>query len=478
MSAVSGDTTAIHVCVEGVFLENTILSTNDIRTIRGASVYLEELHLYLMQALTDHAPALLSSGASRAHLSCSGDLEAIRDKVAEFCRTDWRRHLVFRFGVGPTPDDARSQLRRSLYKDWTVPVPEPVRAPRLDALDPCRPATQVLRGPDGQQIHVSARTAELRRKGAELRPFFPLPPPLSFEDIVADPPDGLDMVVKNKIAVVYVDGSGFGAASKAMGAAAFSKALALNNTSLGARLAEWVTNMNAWWGQHQGRSRFEILMWGGDDMTFIMPAWMLFPFVKVFFKEVDAWRFGDDRVSFRCGAIIANFKVPIRLLRSLAYDAQESVRNGCFEGSKFSVDVFESAAPPYGSVGAYRRALYGPNHVEGADAMPASAVDDMREAARTLVVDEPDGEHLTHRQIHALLWMLRSSGRHVSDPGADSFLVDKANRYSSRMVGGEIGDLDEWRKAFGGERSLALALAQMAQLLPYLKAADLVEDIV
>jgi len=469
------------VCVQGCFLDHVILNTNDIRTIRGASVLLESLALELMNAMASDRPILLRSGGSQAYVSVDGTTDSIRHKVAAFCKTGWRAHMVLRHGVADTLDHAERRMRASAYRDWTIPVPSPAQGSRLDEIDHARPATDQVADPEGGHKHVSRRTYDLRDAGARRRPHFQIDPVFSFHDMIEAPPENPGMVVANKLAVVYADGSGFGALSQAMGGEAFSKRLADCNAALGKRLVEWVTKCEGW-GLHEGRSRLEILLWGGDDMTFVMPAWLLFPFLHQFFDEIGKWDFDGRRPDFRCGAIIAGYKVPIRLLRRMAYDAQDSIKAANLGTSGFSVDVFESAAPPFGSVLEYRQELYGAGYVSGVDAFRASDLAQLRRSVHDLLVEDPDGQHLTLRKLHDLLEGARRLAPlcGAGDSGnseARDHIQTEADKYFGRVAGPDAGSIEEWRAAFGRPRTEPLAMAQMAQLRPYLLASDLLDPI-
>jgi hypothetical protein len=431
---------------------------------------LEELHSAIKKCLGESA-ATVSGGGERICLSVEGSRRDIAARVADFCKSDWRQHLVLTYGVADTPEEAERLARDAAYKGWTVPMPDPLIGKSLDVLDHCRPATEEVIGPENRKIRISKRTSELRQHGAGKRPNFRLMPPKSFEEIVADPPDGLPDAVIGKIAVVYADGSGFGKVAEEIGGERFSAMYEAACEGLGQHLADWVEASGPW-GMNRDRSRFETLIWGGDDMTFVMPAWLVVPFLAGFTKAVSDWDFEGQRVKFRCGAIIAHHKVPIRQLRALAYDAQDCIRAANFDGSGISIDVFESAAPPFGGIEAYRRALYGPMYTVGSDAIPAEGLGSLQAAAVELVSDTADGTALTSRKLFDLLASLRKENLTVCDPCAEDCVRAAGQDYFARLAGVDDSALDHWNSAFGSNRPLPLALAQMAQLRPYLIAAN------
>lgn len=65
--------------------------------------------------------------------------------------------------------------------------------------------------------------------------------------------------------------------------------------------------------------RFETLLWGGDELLFVMPAWIGFEFVQLFFRETKKWEPVDGKqLSHSAGLLLCSAKTPIRIARELA----------------------------------------------------------------------------------------------------------------------------------------------------------------
>ena len=64
--------------------------------------------------------------------------------------------------------------------------------------------------------------------------------------------------------------------------------------------------------------RFETLLWGGDEMLFVMPAWIGFDFVQFFFDLTADWRIHGHPLTHSVGLVLCSAKTPIRITRQLA----------------------------------------------------------------------------------------------------------------------------------------------------------------
>lgn len=66
------------------------------------------------------------------------------------------------------------------------------------------------------------------------------------------------------------------------------------------------------------RLRFETLLWGGDELLFVMPSWLGLWFARRFFELTRDWRSPDgEPLTFGAGLLICNYKTPIRVAQKL-----------------------------------------------------------------------------------------------------------------------------------------------------------------
>ena len=185
----------------------------------------------------------------------------------------------------------------------------------------------------------------------------------SFEDIVDDPPKVLPPNVRNKLAVIYFDGNGFGnkrekaAVGKLDDAvrhyARLSRVLTVNGGLMLADLLNWMLEREAGWAwreRSKGRElRFETLMFGGDEVCLVCPAWLGWSLVGELLRIFDGMRApfspGDaskgQSVTFAVGMAYAHHKSPIRDLRNLASSLSEAAKCADKERSMMQVMALE-----------------------------------------------------------------------------------------------------------------------------------------
>ncbi|MCM5552396.1 hypothetical protein [Pleomorphomonas sp. NRK KF1] len=387
--------------------------------------------------------------------------------------------------------EARNHARQ--FRQWTIaPLPAaPVHAnatTEADRFEKVRPATAWIRAPKGHLLnataedtssangsdiyHTSASVAARRNYGRDARQKFYGKQlgegyaKLLFTDSVSDiaeelPADyRLPVSLRSKIAVFYADGNKFGSIRKEVGAKAFSDRLDILRKGLLKSILDWYVAGEADEDEFgplgdafavysekrsQWALRFETLMWGGDELLFVMPAWLAVPFTQGFFEMTKAWEIGGVPVSHAVAVAIAHHKTPIRQLKAVAKRAADLAKNASPDlrkASSVTFEVYESLAPPDtdSNFEAERLRLYGNN--------PAIAPDDQASAlARLLAIpgDEFTGavrrfqeiqRGFPRSQIYAALRAMREA-RGLWDKEAEDaarVVIEKYARFDSRAV--------------------------------------------
>lgn len=77
--------------------------------------------------------------------------------------------------------------------------------------------------------------------------------------------------------------------------------------------------------------RLETLLWGGDEMLFVMPAWLGFDFLHAFFKQTKDWTLDDldeeeKKLTHAAGLVFCSAKTPIRNIRDLAQSIADTIK--------------------------------------------------------------------------------------------------------------------------------------------------------
>jgi hypothetical protein len=367
--------------VEAVNFDSFLLATSDLSSIRGAG-------LLLLRAPERIGLKAVSIGGSTGLF----EFEAADPDAADVVRRDAERRLsieglqyaTFVADVEPLGNDVRTTVARLVAKNrWrqmrspSVVMPEVGIDGTVCALDDIGPATDsTYRKGAGtetgksQKIAVSAATVLRRDHGIEEKFGFyeSINRNIAGRDFVNDLDEMTDApgqgLLNNKMCLVYLDGNRF---SKMGG-----RCVDLD------RLRQWFKlvkdNQNAflkgvldqipgsddgcwtWSGpavtnrgelvQKRNVIRLETLQWGGDELTFVVPAWLGWWFLGEFYrtyggagKEFDPGD-GVTKLTHGAGLVFCHHKAPIHRVWKLAGDLADAPKS--LGGDRFAYQVLES----------------------------------------------------------------------------------------------------------------------------------------
>lgn len=310
------------------------------------------------------------------------------------------------------------------------------------------------------------------------------------QDMVREPPSDcarpdagarkLPVSVRNKIAVFHADGDRFTQLREYMKGAATSPERGLQELSAAVRerTTELVTNIvcglasidepAAWAPAETGpgrKLRFETLLFGGDEMTFVAPAWLGWRLALQFYDETRGWfvKAGDEqtRMRFSAGLVFANAKTPIRALRVAA---EELCRVAKGAGGGLEIEVLETFEPPVDGVETHRTRLLGPDwRTDGGSRLtiPTDQVEDYYRSLKVFWVDEPFSASLAHRALYQAAEAGKVAGAEA-DKAARQIFLDRGDRDGVRLR-----EPPDW----GAPAPLALKFYQALQLRDYVIGA-------
>jgi hypothetical protein len=245
----------------------------------------------------------------------------------------------------------------------------------------------------------------------------------SLEELVLEPPErlpageALPVSLKGKIAVIYADGNRFGDVRKKVGTAEFSAQLKEKRRALLDALVRWFAENHASAdpcspktgstpfaiespdrkvnAQVDFNLRLETLLWGGDEFTFVVPAWLAMEVLGLITAQTVGWEIGGQRLTHSVGAVFADRKVPIRILHERAKEIADIAKDaGLRQEDSVTIEAFESIAPPELSIKRTRAAQFGPLR---ASDETESALPTHKELARMLALPSADWPELTAR---------------------------------------------------------------------------------
>lgn len=216
-----------------------------------------------------------------------------------------------------------------------------------------------------------------------------------FEDLANHPND---RKLNGKIAVIYMDGNSFGKKQRTLLETASEQKEDLieaqkdfdqyiqneRSTFLHRLLLEMIKEGSDSRFPHATASgekgpiiRIETLLWGGDEMLFVLPAWLGFEFIQYFFEQTKNWTVGKKRLTHAAGVVFCSAKTPIRNIRDLAQSIAESVKSseGGRDQNGWNYMVLESIDYPIDSdISVFNEKYYGkyltkskPNFLRGSN---------------------------------------------------------------------------------------------------------------
>lgn len=164
--------------------------------------------------------------------------------------------------------------------------------------------------------------------------------------------------LENKLAVFYADGNKFsrfvvGKTDDELNT--FDTAMTKMRKLLLATLLAWVVEQRDNFGPDKPIP-FEVLLWGGDEYTFVLPAWLGWEFTQRFFEATKYWEFSGKSLSHAAGLVFCHHKTPIGRIRDLTIALADGVKSAAPLQNAFDYLVLESLDFPAQSIADYWKA--------------------------------------------------------------------------------------------------------------------------
>lgn len=343
--------------IEAVNLSPTVYDTADISTIRGGGFYL----LLRAHELARHPPAgakVITEGASMAVLEIDTDeppeqiRQALLGKLYGSTNGELIREMMFLVAyIAYDKDDdfaramaalqGKIRLRQlqtgniRIFDESLKPQenPQTQRPFAFDELNRLLPAHRK----NHLGTEISNFTANRQKFGRALRQKiykilladdkFPIEK-YHFTDNLQDLANGPQMGnLDGKIAFIYIDGNKFGRLQRDLSKAQlteYDKTLRDVKSSYLKSILEMFDNPED--------TRLEILLWGGDEIKLIVPAWMGWQAALEFYnvtKRINPQLNKEGQIlemTYAMGLVFAHHKNPIRNITRLGETLAESVK--------------------------------------------------------------------------------------------------------------------------------------------------------
>lgn len=444
--------------IEGVNLDGFVFDTNDLSTVRGGGL--------LMLALPEEAKKILedldcvyeviSVGASwglfKVLVDDHHDINSLpvelnkRLKESEFSYKDkngnkkilrpWQ-HATWVVDAVPDEDDFRScRDKVHALNRWhqmqslslILPGPEPYKDDIKEVvcgLDFVRPAFQTVNeeGIRAVSRHVSDRRLYGRKKKQDFYNditgitdclFTRTLSELACHDKAGCSQDVLGNL-DGKMAVIYLDGNSFGKRQQACvsdeeqkkfndivknGQKQFLKELLHEIRDDGL----WNNCLSDGKGQEEKRIRIETLLWGGDEIMWVVPAWQGWWLLGYFFKKTgtDSWRFNNEQLTHAAGLVFCHHNAPIHRIKRLAHDLADLAKSRGKETGYVAYQVLESFDHAGTDLRRFRELRCPPGVVPNDLVLRGEDMPAVRETADSLAGNVEFSRRKLHQVVHAL----------------------------------------------------------------------------
>ena len=136
----------------------------------------------------------------------------------------------------------------------------------------------------------------------------------------------------DKIAVLRFDGNSFGAVAEACDTEARYGLFAETTKQQQREYFRGLLGAQEWWtGQETRKPRIEIVVYGGDEVTFITPAWLGWKALTAFYQEARKWpplKLAEDHVlTYSAGVVFCHCKAPIHAVKQLASELCDQAKD-------------------------------------------------------------------------------------------------------------------------------------------------------
>lgn len=104
--------------------------------------------------------------------------------------------------------------------------------------------------------------------------------------------------------------------------------------------------------------RLEVLLWGGDEILIVVPAWRGFQTLQLFYETMQDAKFINVPLTFAGGIVFSQAKTPIYRLRNLAKELADNVKDNSNKENAYDYLILESIDYPSEPITVLRERVY------------------------------------------------------------------------------------------------------------------------
>ena len=331
----------IRLLEEQADLENQLNEINTLHNLtlsdKNKKKKLREKTRKLKEALNKADKPTITKGASWGLFSLDmpqADACNMQKRVVDYFKTDVRyKHATFVIDVHPNNGVQHYQKDRDCLQ--TLNHWQQMQAPSLAickegiiscAIDKMRPASTKQWLKDQEKDYVSESVHQRREYGREQKQKFYKKITDSNDKFTQDLGDlsksAKKGILDSKIAFIHIDGNGFGDIQKGSKTAAVQKQFDESTRHGREKLLTEILakiNKNSDWLTNDGNVRIETLLWGGDEIIWVVPAWQGWWMVNEFYLQAKKHIQHNNKPLFHAaGLVFCHHNAPIHRIDSLA----------------------------------------------------------------------------------------------------------------------------------------------------------------
>jgi len=347
--------------LEGVNLSNFVYDTEDLSTVRGGGLKLldtiEEIKKEFNKYL-DPISTGASSGLFEVKVSSLDKAREIKDNIAECLNSDaCLKHATFVIDILDSPNINFKEDRENLLamNRWSQMQSPSVAVPTQTFGSPCtidmvRPVgDKKLRYKNEEDVSVSDSVYYRRDYGLEAKQKFyekitgitTLPKFVNELDMLTS--DESQGNLHHKMAVIYIDGNGFGGIQEdtqnQTELKSWDNTIKEYRKQMLSKLLTETERKPEW--SNNNKHRLETLLWGGDEIVWVVPAWVGWWTLNFFYENSKDWKF-NEKLKHAAGIVFCHHNAPIHRITRLAKELAEEAKVKDCKKSLFVYQKLES----------------------------------------------------------------------------------------------------------------------------------------
>lgn len=350
--------------IEGVNLAHSIDDTENLSVRRGGSLMLLDAINVIAENNKAHLEKI-STGASAGLFKVTGDVNTALVSINSLLAQEPYCHGTFVVNQIETAADFRqSEITAVAANRWSQmqslsfsPKGLSVSA-QVCTMDEVRPAAATATVKGEKQV-VSASVQARQQHGRTMKQVFyrrilgdhyaDRKSADDFEDIAGGSVSGLSpKTLIGKIAVFYADGNNFGNVARACKTAdeltEWDNYIKGQRKALLSKLLDHASGKSYW--KNAGALRLETLLWGGDELMFVVPGWCGLELAKLFIEQTKGMQYQVEgkiqQLTHACGLVFCHQQAPISRISHLAKELAEKGKQANRKTNSLNWLVLES----------------------------------------------------------------------------------------------------------------------------------------